>query len=499
MKFPRASGILLHPTSLPGKFGIGDLGPNAFKFVDFLRDAGQTYWQILPLGPTGYGDSPYSCYSAFAGNTLLISPDLLVNYDLLDKSALDPTQDFPSGKVDYQKAREWKGDILQQAFARFSENAGQEIRESFSRFEQENSWWLNDYALYRAAKAYQQEKPWYEWSEPLRFRAPSAITEIRQRLFQEIEAEKFCQFLFYRQWAELKQYANKNNVRIIGDIPIFVALDSSDVWCNQDKFKLNPNGSPQVVSGVPPDYFSKTGQLWGNPIYDWEAMRRDGFGWWGSRFTFTLRTVDIARIDHFRGFVASWEVPGEDETAENGKWVDVPGRELFTTLKQHLGDLPLIVEDLGDITPDVINFRDSLGFPGMKVLQFALGGDARNYDLPHNYINNCVAYTGTHDNDTTVGWYESKSKEASREKEFCLKYLDSDGSEIHWDFIRAVWASVADTAIAPMQDVLGLGNEARMNLPASDSGNWSWRLEDEAITNEVVTKLKELTEIYGRD
>lgn len=326
------------------------------------------------------------------------------------------------------------------------------------------------------------------------------------KLFDEIQAHKFYQFLFFRQWYALKAYANKHGIKIIGDIPIFVALDSADVWCDQDKFKLDADGSAEVVAGVPPDYFSKTGQLWGNPIYDWDAMRRDGYAWWISRFRATFETVDIVRVDHFRGFAASWEVPGGDETAENGRWVDVPGKELFFALKAALGDLPVIAEDLGVITPDVEELRDGFGFPGMRILQFAFGGDAKNHDLPHNYVRNCVAYTGTHDNDTTVGWFLSQAgagstrdeSDISREHDYCLKYLNSDGSEIHWDFIRGVWSSVAHTAIAPLPDLLGLGTEGRMNLPATTSGNWQWRMDKDAITDEITARLKEFTEIYGR-
>jgi 4-alpha-glucanotransferase len=372
---------------------------------------------------------------------------------------------------------------------------------------QENGSWLDDYALYKAVKASQDQKAWYEWDEPLRLRDKEKLAEAGEQLFDQILAEKFYQFLFFRQWMTLKEYANKKGVKIIGDVPIFIALDSADVWRHQDQFKLNADGSPKVVAGVPPDYFSSTGQLWGNPIYDWDAMRKDDFRWWIERVKYNLKTVDAVRIDHFRGFAATWEVPGGDATAENGRWVEVPGKELFAALKKALGDLPFWAEDLGVITPDVEELRDDCGFPGMRILQFAFGGDPKNHDLPHNYINNCVAYTGTHDNDTTVGWWHSQAgagstrdeSEIGRERDLCLQYLDSDGSEIHWDFIRAVWASVADTAIAPLQDLLGLGTLGRMNLPASTSGNWNWRFKGGDITEETVARLKELTEVYGRE
>jgi 4-alpha-glucanotransferase len=360
--------------------------------------------------------------------------------------------------------------------------------------------------MYRAVKRPQGQRPWYEWDEPLKLRDAGVLKHAAEKLHDDLEAEKFYQFLFFKQWAAVKEHANENGVKIIGDIPIFLALDSADVWCNQEQFKLNADGTAKVVSGVPPDYFSKTGQLWGNPIYDWDAMRRDGFKWWIARVGHSLRMADIVRVDHFRGFAAAWEVPGGDATAENGQWVEVPGKELFTALKDALGDLPVIAEDLGVITPDVVELRDGFGFPGMRILQFAFGGDAESHDLPHNYVRNCVAYTGTHDNDTTVGWFNSRAgagstrddKEIGREHDFCLKYLNSDGSEINWDLIRAVWASVADTAIAPMQDLLGLGNEARMNLPASTEGNWYWRFKKGQFTDEIKARLKELTEIYGR-
>jgi 4-alpha-glucanotransferase len=506
MRLPRASGILLHPTSLPGKFGIGDLGPLAFAFVDRLAGAGQTYWQILPLGPTGYGDSPYQCFSAFAGNTLLISPELLVNGGIVDDDDLVDLPSGPSDRVDFSAVQKWKAELLAKAYNRFRRSVDGELRHEYEDFCQANSIWLEDYALYRALKNSQSLKPWYEWPHRLKLRDERTIEIAKKQLAPQMESERFYQFLFFRQWTALKKYANDKGIKIIGDVPIFIALDSSDVWCHQDQFKLSADGSAKVVAGVPPDYFSKTGQLWGNPIYDWDAMKRDGFQWWITRFKATLEIVDIARVDHFRGFAAAWEVPGGDETAENGHWVPVPGHELFTAVRNALGDLPLIAEDLGVITADVTSLRDEFGFPGMRILQYAFGGDAKNHDLPHNFIHNCVAYTGTHDNDTAVGWWSSKSGAGStrdsraidHEHEYCLRYLNTDGREINWDMIRAVWSSVADTAIASLQDVLGLGNEARMNLPASTSGNWTWRFTGDAITDAAVERLNILTETYGR-
>ncbi len=506
MTFPRAAGILLHPTSLPSAYGIGDLGRTAYEFVDFLVKANQTIWQVLPLGPTGFGDSPYQCFSAFAGNTNLISPEVLVEEELLTTEEIADRPQFPDGRVDFGAVIDWKNALLEKAYERFRLTTNVSLRGSFESFTEVVAEWLDDYALFRAIKKTQDHQSWQQWDDGLKLRDEATILRAREELLDEVQAQKFYQYLFFKQWTRLKNYANGHGIRIIGDVPIFISLDSADVWCNPREFKLNDDGSPQVVAGVPPDYFSQTGQLWGNPIYNWDAMREDGFKWWISRVKFTLKTVDILRIDHFRGFAASWEVPGGDLTAENGRWVDVPGKELFLTLRRELGRLPILAEDLGVITPDVEELRDGFGFPGMKILQYAFGGDAKNHDLPHNYINNCVVYTGTHDNDTTVGWFKSQTgagstrdeTEISREHDFCLRYLNSDGSEIHWDFIRAALASVADMAIVPAQDLLGLDTEARMNLPASDSGNWNWQLRDGELDEEIGIRLGRLTELYGR-
>ncbi|MBK9153268.1 MAG: 4-alpha-glucanotransferase [Chloracidobacterium sp.] len=506
MRFQRASGILLHPTSLPGDLGIGDFGPAAYEFVDFLEEAGQSYWQVLPLGPTGFGDSPYQCFSAFAGNPLLISPEKLVGAGLLTEEDLAARPAFPQKKIDFGAVYEWKSRLLMNAFENFQTSIDTVRNAEFTRFCTENSWWLDDYAAFRAAKKFFEPRPWFEWPEAVRLRDPEALAEIGAKLREPIEAERFLQYVFFSQWKSLKEYASERGVKIIGDVPIFVAHDSADVWCNQNKFKLNPDGTARVVSGVPPDYFSKTGQLWGNPIYDWEAMRREGFGWWIARVAFTLRMVDAIRIDHFRGFAASWEVPGGEKTAANGEWVSVPGAELFSALRAALGDLPVIAEDLGVITADVEQLRDGFSIPGMRILQFAFGGDADNRDLPHNYVNNCVVFTGTHDNDTAIGWWRSKAgkgstrdkKAVSREQEHCRKYLQTDGAEINWDLIRAGWASVADLAIAPLQDVLGIGSDGRMNLPATTSGNWTWRFSARKLTKKLASRLRDLTELYGR-
>lgn len=496
ISFPRASGILLHPTSLPGGFGIGDLGDEAYRFVDLLVRSRQTYWQILPLGPVGQGNSPYSAYSAFAGNTLLISPPKLVEDDLIPSQSLSSPPAFAQDRVDYQKAGIWKATILAELFEGFRSAADSPLNDEFEYFCRTNAWWLDDYTLFWTLKASNKQAAWYQWADPLKSRDPSALDDARLQMSREITAEKFYQFLFFRQWLALRKYANNNGVRIIGDIPIFVAHDSADVWCNQDKFKLNEDGSPKFVAGVPPDYFSKTGQRWGNPIYDWEAMQADRFNWWTARMAFTLGTVDIVRLDHFIGFSRNWEVPGTDETAENGKWNDVPGDALFTVLHERLGEFPVIAEDLGSMTPEVEHLRDTFGFPGMRILQYAFGGDARNRDLPHNYVKNAVAYTGTHDNDTTAGWYRSAPKNV---RNHCREYTRSNGREIHWDMIRELFASVADTVIVPAQDILGLGSDSRMNTPATATGNWEWRMDKNSISEKTIDRLAELTVIYARE
>jgi 4-alpha-glucanotransferase len=497
MRFPRASGILLHPSSLPGPFGVGDLGPEAFRFTDFLAASGQSLWQILPLGPPDHGGSPYSSYSAFAGNTLLISPERLFEEGLLTKLDLDAAPSLPTERVDFAQASKTKDALLEKAFARFQTSGNAELRIKFEEFANQNAAWLDDYALFRALKHRHGGAAWTEWDRSLALHEAAALTQSRGELRSQIEVQKFSQFLFFKQWLELKSHCNSHGIKIIGDIPMFVAHDSADVWANPDLFKLEENGKPTFVAGVPPDYFSATGQFWGNPLYDWDRMRQDGFKWWVERMRATLQLVDIARIDHFRGFAACWEIPANENTAEHGRWVETPGRELFAAVKSKLGELPIIAEDLGVITPDVDNLRDELEFPGMRVLQFAFNNDTNNIHLPDNYESNVVAYTGTHDNDTTVGWFESLTEE-NEERNFCLNYLNSDGKEINWDFIRAVLASRADTAIIPLQDILGVGSEGRMNLPNSADGNWRWRVERESLIDALSQRLKELTSFYER-
>jgi len=506
MNFPRSSGLLLHPTSLPGPYGIGDFGDEAYRFVDFLATSGQKLWQVLPLGPTGYGDSPYACYSAFAGNTLLINPDRLLADDLVKQEDLDNYTTFPTDRIDFDHVNRAKKSLLAIAFDYFRQSGNRPMRASFEQFCLANADWLDDYAWFCVLKELHLGKLWSKWEQNLAHHDGELLKQSQHVYADQLERQKFFQFLFFRQWSQLKSYANQRGIRIIGDIPIFVAEDSADVWTNPDQFKLDKEGKPLVVAGVPPDYFSETGQLWGNPIYDWERMNVDGFSWWIKRVKSALQMFDVVRIDHFRGFTASWEIPAGDKTAERGQWVEVPGRQLFSAIGAALGELPIIAEDLGVITPDVEKLRDDLKFPGMQVLQFAFGSDPRNSALPHNYKQNLVVYTGTHDNDTTVGWFEAGAGESStrgeveidRERRFCLKYLKSDGLEIHWDLIRAALASVADTAIVPVQDLLGLGNEARMNLPNSTTGNWSWRMQVGALTDQMATRLKDLTVLFSR-
>jgi 4-alpha-glucanotransferase len=506
MELPRGAGILLHPTSLPARYGIGDFGPEAYAFADFLNDAGQSLWQMLPLAPTAYGDSPYACYSAFAGNTLLISPDQLVVDGLLTSDDLSSISSSRATSVDFESARVLKSEMLDQAYARFKQSNNHVLSGPFETFQQKNVSWLDDYALFRVLKTVNNGLGWYEWDVALAKRDEIALTRARDEFSDEILAEKFFQFLFFKQWAALKSYCNNHQIKLVGDIPIFVAHDSADVWTNPEQFKLGEDGLPLVVAGVPPDYFSATGQFWGNPIYNWGLMLGDGFQWWIRRFRASLEMFDFVRVDHFRGFAACWEIPAGDKTAERGKWVAAPGNELFKSVQDALGDLPVIAEDLGVITPDVEQLRDDFGFPGMRVLQFAFGGDSGNQDLPHNYTRNVVAYTGTHDNNTTVGWFNSVAGEESTrtreevetEREFCKKYLNTEAGEIHWDFIRAVYSSVADTAVIPLQDVLGFGSEARMNLPNSSEGNWRWRFQSGALTTRTAARLREMAELYGR-
>jgi 4-alpha-glucanotransferase len=506
VRFRRSSGILLHPTSLPGPWGIGDLGDEARAFVDFIAASGQRMWQVLPLGPTGYGDSPYQCFSAFAGNPLLVSPRHLIAEGLLAEADAMPEVAFPDERVHFREAIGFKNQLLLRAYRNSKRSNDARLAAEFSEFCAREASWLDDYALFRALKQKNGEEAWWNWEVGREYHEARSSPDLTGSLAGEIEAHKFYQFLFFRQWDSLRGYCRERNITIIGDLPIFVANDSVDVWSHRELFKLDQNGAPLVVAGVPPDYFSATGQLWGNPVYDWARLATTGFEWWIRRMRSAFSLFDIVRIDHFRGFAATWEVPAGESTAENGQWVTVPGARLFEVLDRELGGLPVIAEDLGYITPDVHELRDQFGFPGMRVLQFAFTADTSNIDLPHNYVPNTIVYTGTHDNDTAVGWFTNVSGKGStrdrdaiaREREFCLKYLRSNGAEINWDLIRTAFASVSDLAITPLQDVLGLDSTARMNLPASTSGNWSWRFDNRMLTREIGSRLREMSQLYGR-
>ena len=501
MRLPRASGILLHPTSLPSPYGIGDFGGAGYEFVDFLAGTGQKHWQMLPLGQTGYGDSPYSSFSAFAGNVYLISPEKLVEEGLLSGEDLQNVPEFPADKVDYGGAIGYKLGCSGRLLKISGRPRMKRSPANFTSFVTRMVSGSRTIRFSGRLSLPRTIRPWWEWDEPLRNREPEALAAAREEHDEEIFAQKFYQFEFFRQWNALKAYANEKGVTLIGDMAIYISRDSADVWCNPDEFRLNEDGSPEVVAGVPPDAFSSTGQLWGSPIYRWDAMRANGFRWWVTRFAAMLRMFDIIRIDHFVGFARAWEVPGTDKTAENGRWAEVPGKELFSTLRNTLGDIPMIVEDLGEVTREVEELRDSFELPGMRIMQFAFGGDSGNPHRPHNYIHNCVVYTGTHDSDTVRGWYKARTRKRGgnpEEADFCRRYLMTDGNEINWDFIRAALASTANTAIIPLQDILGLDNKARMNVPSTGKGNWQWRFKDGQVGEDAANRLRELTELYGR-
>ena len=491
---PRSAGVLLHVTSLPGPFGVGDLGPAAYRWVDTLAAAGQSWWQVLPLNPPGKGDSPYQAYSAFAGNPLLLSPELLVKDGLLKRSEING-RDLPPGRVDYAAATTLKRELLARAFDRFTAGVAKPLRDEFARFRRKRAGWLDDYALYMALRDAHGDRPWVEWDSKLKARDPAALAEARRSQAGRIDRHAFDQFLFARQWAALKAHANDRGVRVIGDVPIFVSGDSADVWAHPDLFLLDRQLKPTAVAGVPPDYFSKTGQRWGNPLYRWPRMAADDFGWWVARLRTLLEQTDVVRLDHFRGFAACWNVPASATTAANGKWVKAPGQALLAAVQKGLGGLPFIAEDLGVITPDVERLRDGFGLPGMRVLQFGFGGGADNPFLPHNHVRNAVAYTGTHDNDTAVGWFESLDPKQRRHAD---QYAPGVADDPAGTLIRLAWQSVADTAIAPAQDVLRLGSAARMNTPGTDRGNWTWRLPDDYLDHDGWDDLGDRTATYGR-
>jgi 4-alpha-glucanotransferase len=510
MSLQRASGILLHPTSLPGEFGIGDLGESARKFIDFLAAAGQKYWQVLPLGPTGYGNSPYMCYSAFAGNPLLISPGDLLELGYLTKadlaelsSAKNWPDDLPAAmlreRVDYEGVINFKIGILKKAFGQFKTRGLQDKEQkNYLEFCNTNAHWVDDYALFMTLREVNKGSSWYEWDSAIATRDKTALQQARELYSDQFECHRFWQYIFAEQWKSLRELANKNKVEIVGDIPIYVAHDSADVWANQELFAIDPEtGLVDEMAGVPPDYFSETGQLWGNPVYKWGALQATNFDWWIDRFQHLLKMVDLIRIDHFRGFQAFWSVPKGEETAINGEWVEAPGIEFFETVRKRLGSLPILAEDLGVITDEVNALRDRFEFPGMKVLQFAFGDNNANPFLPFNYSHNFVVYTGTHDNDTTVGWF-SQCDDYNRQR--VTNYLGGSISPagIHWDFLRLAWSSVATIAIAPCQDILGLDTNYRMNTPGTATGNWEWRLQPAALNSTLAEQLRHLTETYGR-
>lgn len=493
----RQSGILVHPTSFPSPYGIGDLGKGAYDFIDFLKEAGQTLWQCLPLGPTGFGDSPYQAFSAFAGQPLIISPEKLAELELLSKEDLKDIPEWDRDHVDYGPLIVYKTGLLKKAYSRFRHTPIILLLDEFRAFCRENEYWLTDYALFMALKDAHDGKAWTEWDAGYKSLTAPSKAAILEELKDSVNYYRFVQYIFFKQWHEFRAYAHTNGIQIIGDIPIFVSPDSADVWANQELFQLDDEGYPTVVAGVPPDYFSATGQLWGNPLYDWEAHRKSRYEWWIRRIRHQLTLTDFLRVDHFRGFEAYWAVPYGEETAINGQWKKGPGADFFDhVLKAFDGSLPIIAEDLGVITPAVEALRDNYNLPGMRILQFAFDDIRDNDYLPYNYIENCVCYTGTHDNDTTQGWYRKASPE-SQDK--VRRYLSCDGNNIHWDFIRLAMGSVARYVLFPLQDVFGLDSSCRMNTPGTGQGNWSWRYRQEQLNSGTAAYLKELSELFGRN
>ncbi|MEP7284309.1 MAG: 4-alpha-glucanotransferase [Chloroflexota bacterium] len=496
MLFPRSSGILLHPTSLPGRYGVGDMGDMAFRFVDFLASCGQSLWQVLPLGPTSYGDSPYQSLSAFAGNPLLISLDKLVSAGWLTGQDVAAPPAFPDYRVDYGPVIAYHDHMLTLAYEHFAATASTDQKAAFDKWCQQNSHWLKDFSLFVALKNANGGRAWVEWPAGEALRDPTTLEAARKTHATHIAEQSFRQWVFYSQWSELKAYANSKGIRIIGDIPIFVAHDSNDVWANPELFALDDKGNPTVVAGVPPDYFSVTGQRWGNPHYRWDVLAKDHYAWWIRRFRSLLALVDIVRIDHFRGFEAYWEVPAAEETAVNGRWVRGPGQKFFDAVREQLGELPIIAEDLGEITRGVEALRDNNHLPGMKVLHFAFEDNcADNVHLPHNLIPNSVVYTGTHDNNTTYGWWAA----ASAGIRDCMeRYIGHKVTRPHWDLIRLAMMSVAHAAIFPLQDIWGFGADTRMNMPGAPSGNWGWRFTAEWLDNPAKERLARWTGLYAR-
>ncbi|MEA3454999.1 MAG: 4-alpha-glucanotransferase [Campylobacterota bacterium] len=498
MTSERRSGILLHPTSLPSPYGIGDFGPSAYAFIDFLKASGQSIWQILPLGQTGYGNSPYQTLSAFGGNPLLISPQLLIDEGLLEPIEI-PRETFDTSYVEYDRLDPYKTKLLRRAYFHYKLHPKHPLDKQFKSFCEKEAYWLEDYVLFFALKAHHDDKPWNLWPSRFRDRDPEALDEYRKKLKGELHWYRFVQFLFFRQFEKLKAYAGENGIKIVGDLPIFVAHDSSDVWSRPELFYLKPDRSPRVVAGVPPDYFSATGQRWGNPLYDWKEHRREKYAFWTDRIRHSIKLFDLIRLDHFRGFADYWEIPADEETAVKGKWRKGPGIHFFRALEKALErELPIIAEDLGIITDDVVALLNKLGYPGMAILQFGYESRASSDPssfLPHNLTKNQVVYTGTHDNDTVVGWWNTQPEEV---KDFTRRYLNTDGNLIHRDMIRAAFSTVCHTAIFPMQDLLGLGSEAKMNRPGTTEGNWQWRMAPDVLSTALEEDLLMLTQLYGR-
>ncbi len=491
----RSSGILLHITSLPGVEGTGTLGSGAFGFIDFLKNTEQKYWQILPLGPTGYGNSPYQCYSAFAGNPLLIDLHELRSNGLLNEKDLTNIPRFPNNRSDFKKASGWKMPLLKKAFENYQKNQSEEIKEEYKNFLKENDWWLRDYALFMSAKKFFNNIRWQQWENELKYRDKKAIARYGELLRQETEEQKFIQFLFFRQWFSLKKYANLKGIQIIGDLPLYVSGDSADVWTNTDIFQLGKDLEPILTGGVPPDYFSETGQLWGNPVYDWQRLKKRDFDWWMARLHFNLNMFNKVRIDHFRGLESYWAVPAGEKRAVNGRWLPAGGYHILTKFREQTGLLPFWAEDLGVITPEVETLRNHFRLPGMKVLQFAFSTDAKNENMPHNYFPRFIAYTGTHDNNTTLGWLRSLKGD---EKKLTGSYLGAFNKKRLKNAIELIWSSCAETAIIPMQDLLMLGEKARMNRPGTATGNWQWRFRKNQLKTKDINFLKAITVKYNR-
>ncbi len=503
MKNERLAGVLMHPTSLPGPYGIGDFGPEAYKFADFLANASAGLWQILPMGPTGYGNSPYSARSTFAGNILLISMDVLMESGYLERDELADMPDFRERRIDFRAVETWKVPLLFKAAKRFRDSADDRERRNYEKFCREQAFWLEDYAVFASAVDEIGDSRWFShWDRELGFRDPEALQLWQTTHSREIELRKVLQYFFFTQWLAIKSYANARGVELVGDIPIFVAADSADAWVNLHLFKTDTSGRFSVQSGVPPDFFSATGQLWGTPLYNWEEHEEELMQWWLHRIRHALRMTDIIRIDHFRGLESYWEVAADDVTAIDGRWVKAPGDTLFSRMQDELGEVPVIAEDLGVMTPEVAALRDNFALPGMKILQFAFDRigpgelDPANDFLPHNYSRNCVAYTGTHDNDTTLGWFEALD---DADRDVVRRYLARPDDDMVWSMIRAVMASVARYAVFPMQDLLSLGTDCRMNKPATvGDENWSWRMLPGENGAFVDARFREMVRLYGR-